>query len=84
MTAHPAPQHPGRRSSAFSRLLRYGFTDPSAAGRLLQAPELAAVRDDSVLLEALGATADPDLALTALVRLAEAQDEDERQTLLTT
>ncbi|MEU3543901.1 bifunctional [glutamine synthetase] adenylyltransferase/[glutamine synthetase]-adenylyl-L-tyrosine phosphorylase [Streptomyces paromomycinus] len=84
MTAHPAPQGQGRRSSAFSRLLRYGFTDPSAAGRLLEAPELAAVRDDSVLLEALGGTADPDLALTALVRLAEAQDEDERQKLLST
>ncbi|WP_030019826.1 bifunctional [glutamine synthetase] adenylyltransferase/[glutamine synthetase]-adenylyl-L-tyrosine phosphorylase [Streptomyces monomycini] len=84
MTAHPAPQGQGRRSSAFSRLLRYGFTDPSAAGRLLEAPELAAVRDDSVLLEALGGTADPDLALTALVRLAEAQDEDERHKLLST
>ncbi|MEU4205075.1 bifunctional [glutamine synthetase] adenylyltransferase/[glutamine synthetase]-adenylyl-L-tyrosine phosphorylase [Streptomyces sp. NPDC039022] len=84
MTAHPAPQNQGRRSSAFSRLLRYGFTDPSAAGRLLEAPELAAVRDDSVLLEALGGTADPDLALTALVRLAEAQGEDERQKLLST
>ena len=52
----------GRRSSTFSRLLRHGFTDPGAATRLLQAPELAAVRSDSVLLDALGATADPDLA----------------------
>ncbi|MGW5426099.1 bifunctional [glutamine synthetase] adenylyltransferase/[glutamine synthetase]-adenylyl-L-tyrosine phosphorylase [Streptomyces sp. NPDC004059] len=65
---------PGRRSSTFSRLLRHGFTDPSAAERLLDGPELAPVRDDPVLLEALGATADPDLALHGLVRLLEAQD----------
>lgn len=64
---------PGRRSSTFTRLLRHGFTDPSAAERLLDSPELAAVRDDPVLLEALGATADPDLALHGLVRLLEAQ-----------
>ncbi|MEV6807692.1 bifunctional [glutamine synthetase] adenylyltransferase/[glutamine synthetase]-adenylyl-L-tyrosine phosphorylase [Streptomyces sp. NPDC051132] len=64
---------PGRRSSTFTRLLRHGFTDPSAAERLLDGPELAPVRDDPVLLEALGATADPDLALHGLVRLLEAQ-----------
>ncbi|MEU6776492.1 bifunctional [glutamine synthetase] adenylyltransferase/[glutamine synthetase]-adenylyl-L-tyrosine phosphorylase [Streptomyces sp. NPDC046759] len=65
---------PGRRSSTFTRLLRHGFTDPSAAERLLDGPELAPVRDDPVLLEALGATADPDLALHGLVRLLEVQD----------
>ncbi|MQY32941.1 Bifunctional glutamine synthetase adenylyltransferase/adenylyl-removing enzyme [Streptomyces sp. RB17] len=65
---------PGRRSSTFTRLLRHGFTDPSAAERLLDGPELTPVRDDPVLLEALGATADPDLALHGLVRLLEAQD----------
>ncbi len=32
---------PGRRSSTFTRLLRHGFTDPSAAERLLDVPELA-------------------------------------------
>ncbi|CUW28043.1 MULTISPECIES: bifunctional [glutamine synthetase] adenylyltransferase/[glutamine synthetase]-adenylyl-L-tyrosine phosphorylase [Streptomyces] len=64
---------PGRRSSTFTRLLRHGFTDPSAAERLLDGPELTAVRTDPVLLEALGATADPDLALHGLVRLLEAQ-----------
>ncbi|MEU6065776.1 bifunctional [glutamine synthetase] adenylyltransferase/[glutamine synthetase]-adenylyl-L-tyrosine phosphorylase [Streptomyces sp. NPDC047082] len=64
---------PGRRSSTFTRLLRHGFTDPSAAERLLDGTELSAVRDDPVLLEALGATADPDLALHGLVRLLEAQ-----------
>ena len=53
--------------------LTLGFTDPSAAERLLETPELSAVRSDPVLLEALGATADPDLALHGLVRLLEAQ-----------
>ncbi|MEU3506767.1 bifunctional [glutamine synthetase] adenylyltransferase/[glutamine synthetase]-adenylyl-L-tyrosine phosphorylase [Streptomyces longwoodensis] len=64
---------PGRRSSTFTRLLRHGFTDPSAAERLLAGEELTGVRSDPVLLEALGATADPDLALGGLVRLLEAQ-----------
>lgn len=64
---------PGRRSSTFSRLLRHGFTGPSAAERLLDRAELMPVRDDPVLLDALGATADPDLALLGLVRLLEAQ-----------
>ncbi|WP_151482196.1 bifunctional [glutamine synthetase] adenylyltransferase/[glutamine synthetase]-adenylyl-L-tyrosine phosphorylase [Streptomyces albicerus] len=65
---------PGRRSSTFTRLLRHGFTDPSAAERLLESTELAPIRNDPVLLDALGATADPDLALLGLVRLVEAQD----------
>ncbi|MEU3610246.1 bifunctional [glutamine synthetase] adenylyltransferase/[glutamine synthetase]-adenylyl-L-tyrosine phosphorylase [Streptomyces sp. NPDC035033] len=75
---------PGRRSSTFSRLLRHGFTDPSGAERLLDLPGLAALRGDPVLLDALGATADPDLALRGLVRLVEAQPEAERQRLTTT
>ncbi|MEV8305843.1 bifunctional [glutamine synthetase] adenylyltransferase/[glutamine synthetase]-adenylyl-L-tyrosine phosphorylase [Streptomyces flavidovirens] len=75
---------PGRRSSTFTRLLRHGFTDPSAAERLLGTPELAAVRGNPVLLDALGATADPDLALLGLVRLVEAQDEAERRVFLDT
>ncbi|MFF8292600.1 bifunctional [glutamine synthetase] adenylyltransferase/[glutamine synthetase]-adenylyl-L-tyrosine phosphorylase [Streptomyces sp. NPDC016309] len=72
---------PGRRSSTFTRLLRHGFTDPSAAERLLDLPVVSAVRGDPVLLDALGATPDPDLALRGLVRLAEAQDGDGRQLL---
>ncbi|MGV9786204.1 bifunctional [glutamine synthetase] adenylyltransferase/[glutamine synthetase]-adenylyl-L-tyrosine phosphorylase [Streptomyces sp. NPDC003435] len=64
---------PGRRSSTFTRLLRHGFTDPSGAERLLDGPELTPVKADPVLLEALGATADPDLALRGLVRLLESQ-----------
>ncbi|MET7684502.1 bifunctional [glutamine synthetase] adenylyltransferase/[glutamine synthetase]-adenylyl-L-tyrosine phosphorylase [Streptomyces sp. NPDC005423] len=76
---------PGRRSSTFTRLLRHGFTDPSAAERLLESAELAPVRNDPVLLEALGATPDPDLALHGLVRLLEAQpDQTARRELLDT
>ncbi|MFE2596294.1 bifunctional [glutamine synthetase] adenylyltransferase/[glutamine synthetase]-adenylyl-L-tyrosine phosphorylase [Streptomyces sp. NPDC059396] len=75
---------PGRRSSTFIRLLRHGFTDPSAAERLLDAPEMAPVRSDPLLLDAFGATADPDLALRGLVRLVEAQKPDERTMLLDT
>ncbi|MFJ7265698.1 bifunctional [glutamine synthetase] adenylyltransferase/[glutamine synthetase]-adenylyl-L-tyrosine phosphorylase [Streptomyces sp. NPDC099050] len=75
---------PGRRSSTFSRLLRSGFTDPSAAARLLDTDALAAVRTDPVLLDALGATADPDLALLGLVRVAEAQAPEELPVLLDT
>ncbi|MFF3482349.1 bifunctional [glutamine synthetase] adenylyltransferase/[glutamine synthetase]-adenylyl-L-tyrosine phosphorylase [Streptomyces sp. NPDC002701] len=67
---------PGRRSSTFSRLLRHGFTDPSAAERLLDGPQLAPVTNDPVLLDALAATADPDLALLGLVRIVEAQEND--------
>ncbi|RPK86000.1 MULTISPECIES: bifunctional [glutamine synthetase] adenylyltransferase/[glutamine synthetase]-adenylyl-L-tyrosine phosphorylase [Streptomyces] len=75
---------PGRRSSTFTRLLRHGFTDPSAAEQLLGLDALASVRSDPVLLEALGATADPDLALRGLVRIVEAGAADERQVLLDT
>ncbi|MEU8483008.1 bifunctional [glutamine synthetase] adenylyltransferase/[glutamine synthetase]-adenylyl-L-tyrosine phosphorylase [Streptomyces sp. NPDC048641] len=75
----------GRRSSTFTRLLRHGFTDPSAAERLLDVPGLSAVRSDPMLLDALSATADPDLALLGLVRLVEAQAGDpERRELLDT
>ncbi|MCM2579383.1 bifunctional [glutamine synthetase] adenylyltransferase/[glutamine synthetase]-adenylyl-L-tyrosine phosphorylase [Streptomyces meridianus] len=62
----------GRRSSPSTQLLRRGFTDPAAADTLLDAPDLVAVRSDPVLLDALGMTADPDLALRSLVRLIEA------------
>ncbi|MGW5418825.1 bifunctional [glutamine synthetase] adenylyltransferase/[glutamine synthetase]-adenylyl-L-tyrosine phosphorylase [Streptomyces sp. NPDC003943] len=75
---------PGRRSSTFTRLLRHGFTDPSAAERLLDLDDLAPLRGDSVLLDALGATADPDLALLGLVRLVEAQPPAERPAFTTT
>ncbi|GAA2252419.1 bifunctional [glutamine synthetase] adenylyltransferase/[glutamine synthetase]-adenylyl-L-tyrosine phosphorylase [Streptomyces amakusaensis] len=75
---------PGRRSSTFTRLVRHGFTDPGAAHRLLDLPVMTAVHSDPVLLDALGAVADPDLALGGLVRLVEAQPEEDRRVLLDT
>ncbi|WP_445400579.1 bifunctional [glutamine synthetase] adenylyltransferase/[glutamine synthetase]-adenylyl-L-tyrosine phosphorylase [Streptomyces sp. LE64] len=79
------PVSSGRRSSTFTRLLRHGFTDPSTAERLLDGEALAPARADPVLLDALGRTADPDLALVGLVRLVEAQpDELGHQELLDT
>ncbi len=76
---------PGRRSSTFTRLLRHGFTDPQAAERLLESTELTLVKNDPVLLDALGATADPDLALLGFARLLEAQpDRTARRELLDT
>ncbi|MFE0047522.1 bifunctional [glutamine synthetase] adenylyltransferase/[glutamine synthetase]-adenylyl-L-tyrosine phosphorylase [Streptomyces albireticuli] len=74
----------GRRSSSYTRLLRHGFTDTAAAERLLETPELAPVHSDPLLLDALGATADPDLALRGLVRLVEALGGADRQTFLDT
>ncbi|MFF3494904.1 bifunctional [glutamine synthetase] adenylyltransferase/[glutamine synthetase]-adenylyl-L-tyrosine phosphorylase [Streptomyces sp. NPDC002795] len=75
----------GRRSSTFTRLLRLGFTDPSTAERLLDAPALSTVRSDPLLLDAFATAADPDLALLGLVRLVEAQeDETARRELLDT
>ncbi|MFI9718607.1 bifunctional [glutamine synthetase] adenylyltransferase/[glutamine synthetase]-adenylyl-L-tyrosine phosphorylase [Streptomyces sp. NPDC052396] len=75
---------PGRRSSTFTRLVRYGFADLTAAERLLGAEGLGAVGDDPVLLEALGATADPDLALRGLVRLLDVLPADGRRALVDT
>ncbi|RBM15903.1 bifunctional [glutamine synthetase] adenylyltransferase/[glutamine synthetase]-adenylyl-L-tyrosine phosphorylase [Streptomyces sp. PT12] len=74
----------GRRDSRFGQLLRRGFTDPSGAERLLDAPALRSAAADGMLLDALAATADPDAALGALVRLAEAQSDGERAAFLDT
>ncbi|WP_371481998.1 bifunctional [glutamine synthetase] adenylyltransferase/[glutamine synthetase]-adenylyl-L-tyrosine phosphorylase [Kitasatospora sp. NBC_00315] len=63
------------------RLVRRGFTDPGTALRLLAGPGPAGLADDPVLLDALGATADPDLALLGLARLFEALDASEQHTL---
>ncbi|MFE2414628.1 bifunctional [glutamine synthetase] adenylyltransferase/[glutamine synthetase]-adenylyl-L-tyrosine phosphorylase [Kitasatospora sp. NPDC059408] len=63
------------------RLVRRGFTDPARAVRLLAGPGLEGLADDPVLLDALGTTADPDLALLGLARLLEAADEADRHTL---
>ncbi|SEM08393.1 glutamate-ammonia-ligase adenylyltransferase [Streptacidiphilus jiangxiensis] len=74
-----------RRSSPAGRLVRRGFTDPEAAAARLAEPALAAHAADSVLLDALAATADPDQALKGLAGLVEAcADEAERHALLDT
>ena len=73
-----------RRSNPAARLVRRGFTDPEAAVRRLAEPALAPHAGDTVLLDALAATADPDLALLGLARLAEACPPDDRRTLLDT
>ncbi|WP_344445724.1 bifunctional [glutamine synthetase] adenylyltransferase/[glutamine synthetase]-adenylyl-L-tyrosine phosphorylase, partial [Kitasatospora nipponensis] len=70
-----------RVSRPENRLVRRGFTDPEAAVRRLAAPALHGLADDPILLDALGASADPDLALLGLARLLEALDETERHTL---
>ncbi|MDD9206473.1 bifunctional [glutamine synthetase] adenylyltransferase/[glutamine synthetase]-adenylyl-L-tyrosine phosphorylase, partial [Georgenia sp. 10Sc9-8] len=66
-----------RESSPRTRLIRLGFLDAGRAARLLEDPSLGPVlqraeRAGAPLPEALGRTADPDLALLALVRLVEA------------
>ncbi|MFR9722381.1 bifunctional [glutamine synthetase] adenylyltransferase/[glutamine synthetase]-adenylyl-L-tyrosine phosphorylase [Streptomyces sp. MS19] len=74
----------GRRDSRSGQLLRRGFTDVRTAARLLDDPALGPVGGQGVLLDALGATADPDLALRALLRLVEAQPDGDRARLLDT
>jgi len=66
------------------RLVRRGFTDPEAAALRLAEPALAPHASDTVLLDSLAATADPDLALQGLARLAEACTPDDCRTLLST
>ncbi|MEV4614286.1 bifunctional [glutamine synthetase] adenylyltransferase/[glutamine synthetase]-adenylyl-L-tyrosine phosphorylase [Kitasatospora sp. NPDC049258] len=70
-----------RTSRPEIRLVRRGFTDPEQAVRLLAEPALHGLAADPVLIDALGATADPDLALRSLARLLEALDGTERATL---
>ncbi|WP_130796229.1 bifunctional [glutamine synthetase] adenylyltransferase/[glutamine synthetase]-adenylyl-L-tyrosine phosphorylase [Streptomyces otsuchiensis] len=72
----------GRRDSRFGQLIRRGFSDPAAAVKLLDSAPLRPPGSDGTLLDGLGATADPDLALRSLVRLAENQPEEADRTLL--
>ncbi len=60
------------RGSATAQLARVGFTEPSRAAELLDAPALARLAGDDRLLNALAATADPDAALRGLTLLLEA------------
>lgn len=64
-----------RRPSLAGRLARLGFTDAGRAGGLILDAERAAGAElGNDLLESLGATADPDLALVGLLRLLAAAD----------
>ncbi|WP_433325714.1 bifunctional [glutamine synthetase] adenylyltransferase/[glutamine synthetase]-adenylyl-L-tyrosine phosphorylase [Spirillospora sp. CA-294931] len=66
---------PDRRPSLAGRLARLGFTDPGRAERaLLDAGPGAAGLSSGGLLERLGATADPDLALDGLLRVLAVPD----------
>ncbi|HEX6468929.1 MAG TPA: bifunctional glutamine-synthetase adenylyltransferase/deadenyltransferase [Streptosporangiaceae bacterium] len=60
------PWEPGRRPSLAGRLARLGFTDATRAERLLADSEADI---DDALVDALGGTAHPDLALTGLLTL---------------
>ena len=59
-----------RRSTAAGRLARLGFADPARAEQLVTMElGLGADGEDGELLDAIGAAADPDLALAALARM---------------
>ena len=70
---------PPRAGSVSAQLARRGFTAPDAAARLLADPALeplaGAGADLDEVLGELAATADPDRALLALVRLLERADD---------
>ena len=59
----------GRIASAAGRLARLGFSDVGAAEHALRDPALGVLAGSDDFVESLAATADPDLALAALVRL---------------
>ncbi|MGH3389866.1 MAG: bifunctional [glutamine synthetase] adenylyltransferase/[glutamine synthetase]-adenylyl-L-tyrosine phosphorylase, partial [Actinomadura sp.] len=61
---------PDRRPSLTSRLARLGFTDATRAQRLLaEAQADAGIALGDELIDAIGGTAEPDLALGGLLRL---------------
>lgn len=64
-----------QRESPLSRLARRGFGDPSAAARLLASEVFGELGRDPLLIEAIGRSADPDLALSSLAALIEACDD---------
>ncbi|MBC6465334.1 bifunctional [glutamine synthetase] adenylyltransferase/[glutamine synthetase]-adenylyl-L-tyrosine phosphorylase [Actinomadura alba] len=68
---------PDRRPSLTSRLARLGFSDATRTQRLLAESESeTGVTVDDELIDALGATADPDLALGGLLRVLAASAGD--------
>src|SRR5438309_1507540 len=64
------------------RLARLGFTELTTAQRLLTHGPLAGQADTAWLLDALSATADPDLALAGFARLLETLPKADAQSLL--
>jgi glutamate-ammonia-ligase adenylyltransferase len=73
MSAGGAEPYRPRRAEADAGLVRLGFSDRARALELIGSPILD-VAEDPDLLATLGEAADPDLALAALTRLAEAED----------
>jgi glutamate-ammonia-ligase adenylyltransferase len=67
-----------RTATAAAALARLGFVDAKRAERLLATPTLAPIVDDDEVLGALGASADPDLALLGLDRLLETATDPDR------
>src|SRR5690554_3851770 len=81
----PAGPGAGRAVSTGARLRRAGFLDVVRAERLLADAALRPVLTDGDgdgLVDALGAVADPDLALLALVRLADAAEGEAARSLV--
>lgn len=77
----------GRSGTLAGWLARAGFDDPGRAVRLLEGAVMAEVVQRAAehrvdLVRELGRTADPDLALLGLVRLAEALEPDPRSRIV--
>ncbi|MGI5202968.1 bifunctional [glutamine synthetase] adenylyltransferase/[glutamine synthetase]-adenylyl-L-tyrosine phosphorylase [Spirillospora sp. CA-108201] len=70
-----------RRPSLAGRLARLGFTHAARAERLIAEAERDGDGPGDGLLDALGGTADPDLALDGLLRLLAAADGELREVL---
>ncbi|ACY98647.1 MULTISPECIES: bifunctional [glutamine synthetase] adenylyltransferase/[glutamine synthetase]-adenylyl-L-tyrosine phosphorylase [Thermomonospora] len=70
-----------RPSSLTGRLARLGFTDAGRAERLLAEAAAEGVTVTDAMLDALGGAADPDLALSSLLRLLGELDAPERAAL---
>ena len=56
-----------RTVSVAGSLARLGFVDAARAARVLSTPTLAPIADDAVMLQAIGSSPDPDLALLGLL-----------------
>ncbi|NYD45569.1 glutamate-ammonia-ligase adenylyltransferase [Actinomadura luteofluorescens] len=70
-----------RRPSLAGRLARLGFTHAARAERLIAEAEREGAAPGDALLDALGATADPDLSLDGLLRLLPAAGGELREVL---